>query len=131
MGEPAGDRQQHVLLVPASVCAALGCDGERRGDSGAESQPAERPIEGAREAGEGNEENVREDELDICAGEGEGESATVSTTTCTPLHVHTHLYTPVSMMKRFISSSPKLHPPTQNTSKPTHTCHPVHVENKK
>lgn len=45
--------------------------------------------------------------------------------------IQTYLYTPVSMMNRFMSSSPNPHPPTQNTSSATYTCHPIQVPKKK
>lgn len=58
------------------------------------------------------------DQLDVGACKGEGKSALVSKRLSQAAGVP-YLYTPVNMMKRFISSSPKPQPPTQKTSSAT------------
>jgi hypothetical protein len=76
MRQPAPNRAQDVLLVPASIRASLRRNGEGRCDGGPEAEPAEGVVEAACEAGEANEEDVCEEELNVCPGEREGEPST-------------------------------------------------------
>lgn len=67
-----------MVLVTSSICSTLRHDWEGRRDGGAKSQPAEGAIESAGEGGHANEEDVGNEELDVCADEGEGKSMPVS-----------------------------------------------------
>jgi hypothetical protein len=64
-----------VVLVPSAVCSALRRGGEGRSDGGAPPQIAKDWSEDAGEGRRRDEEDVRDEQLQVCVCQRKGESA--------------------------------------------------------
>jgi hypothetical protein len=76
--QPPPDGAHDVVLVPSSVGSALGRGGEGRSDGGAPPHVAEYWREDAGEGRGGDEEEVRDEQLQVRVCQGKGKSGTVS-----------------------------------------------------
>lgn len=120
-----------LLGEAPGFCFVGGWGGGR--DGGAEAHAVQGRGEVAGKGSPGGEDEVREEELDVCVAEGVGKSTNrwLATRRIVVLgRGVTYLYMPVNMSKRFMSSSPNPQPPVQKTSKPTQTCQPNAVPKK-